>query len=375
MKIHWSKAQAKAYLLTYHNINTNQSMSIQSLFNRFHSIQYDPIHVVGYNHDLVCHARIHDYKLGDLDDHIYHHKNYIDHWDRIASIIDIKDYENLSFIRQEKAKRLYDGVLKTYQIDLDTYSKNILYLFDQGPLNTKEIDLGVHKNASWKKNSPSLYVLEYLMYQSKLAIYQRVRNQRSFDQFRRVYPKLSKRNAFKDLDSFLLYYLKRRIDVVGMTWNLTHNQLGNPFLMSKKIRQYYFDQLVIKELVTEVIVEDLPYTFYIPKDVNLDGITLEENVTFLSPLDNMIWDRKLIQVLFDFNYTWEIYVPKEKRRYGYYVLPMILKDQFIGRIEFDVKDEVVAIKNIWLENNILQDDVMPFIDQAIQKLNQYLLQK
>ncbi len=71
----------------------------------------------------------------------------------IASIIDIKDYENLSFIRQEKAKRLYDGVLKTYQIDLDTYSKNILYLFDQGPLNTKEIDLGVHKNASWKKQS------------------------------------------------------------------------------------------------------------------------------------------------------------------------------------------------------------------------------
>jgi len=375
MKIHWTKAQAKAYLLTYHNINTNQSMSIQSLFNRLHSIQYDPIHVVGYNHDLVCHARIHDYTLGDLDDHIYNHKTYIDHWDRIASIIDIKDYENLSFIRQEKAKRLYDGVLKTYQIDLDTYSKNILYLFDQGPLNTKEIDLGVHKNASWKKNSPSLYVLEYLMYQSKLAIDQRVRNQRSFDQFHRVYSKLSKRNAFEDLDSFLLYYLKRRIDVVGMTWNMTHNQLGNPFLTSKKTRQYYFDQLVIKELVTEVIVEDLPYTFYIPKDVNLDGITLEENVTFLSPLDNMIWDRKLIQVLFDFNYTWEIYVPKEKRRYGYYVLPMILKDQFIGRIEFDVKDEVVAIKNIWLENNILQDDVMPFIDQAIQKLNLYLLQK
>ncbi len=150
------------------------------------------------------------------------------------------------------------------------------------------------------------------MYQSKLAIYQRVRNQRSFDQFRRVYPKLSKRNAFKDLDSFLLYYLKRRIDVVGMTWNLTHNQLGNPFLMSKKIRQYYFDQLVIKELVTEVIVEDLPYTFYIPKDVNLDGITLEENVTFLSPLDNMIWDRKLIQVLFDFNYTWKFMSQKKK---------------------------------------------------------------
>lgn len=50
--MHWTKAQAKAYVLTYHNINTNQSMSIQSLFDRVHSIQYDPIHVVGYNHDL-----------------------------------------------------------------------------------------------------------------------------------------------------------------------------------------------------------------------------------------------------------------------------------------------------------------------------------
>jgi len=375
MKIHWSKAQAKAYLLTYHNINTNQSLTIQSLFDRLHSIQYDPIHVVGYNHDLVCHARIHDYTLGDLDDHIYNHKTYIDHWDRIASIIDIKDYENLSFIRQEKAKHLYDGVLETYQIDLDKYSKNILDVFDQGPLNSKEIDLGVHKNASWKKNSPSLYVLEYLMYQSKLAIDKRVRNQRSFDLFHRVYPNLSDKNNFDDLDSFLLYYLKRRIDVVGMSWNMTHNQLGNPFLTSKKARQYYFDLLVKKNLITEVIVDALPYTFYIPTNVNLDGITLEQKVTFLSPLDNMIWDRKLIQVLFEFDYTWEMYVPKQKRRYGYYVLPMILKDQFIGRIEFDVKDYVVAIQNIWLEKNILPDDVKPFIDQAIQKLNRYLFQK
>jgi uncharacterized protein YcaQ len=89
----------------------------------------------------------------------------------------------------------------------------------------------------------------------------------------------------------------------------------------------------------------------------------------------MIWDRKLIQVLFEFDYTWEMYVPKQKRHYGYYVLPVLLKDQFIGRIEFDVKDDFVSIQNIWLEKNILQDDVMPFIDQAIQKLNQYVFQK
>lgn len=57
----------------------------------------------------------------------------------------------------------------------------------------------------------------------------------------------------------------------------------------------------------------------------------------IAPLDNMIWDRKLMEALFDFSYTWEIYVTHAKRKYGYYVLPVLMGECFVGRIEGTVK--------------------------------------
>ena len=60
----------------------------------------------------------------------------------------------------------------------------------------------------------------------------------------------------------------------------------------------------------------------------LDG----ESVAFLAPLDPLAWDRDLLRKLFGFDYIWEVYVPAAKRRWGYYVLPILFGDRFVGRI-------------------------------------------
>jgi uncharacterized protein YcaQ len=67
----------------------------------------------------------------------------------------------------------------------------------------------------------------------------------------------------------------------------------------------------------------------------------------------MLWDRRLIKALFDFDYKWEIYTPKEQRKYGYYVLPLLYGDRFIGRVEAirDSKAKTLIVKNIWYERD------------------------
>ena len=75
---------------------------------------------------------------------------------------------------------------------------------------------------------------------------------------------------------------------------------------------------------------------------------------FIAPLDCFIWDRKLIKTLFNFEYTWEIYTPPEKRKYGVYVLPLLYGDRFIGRAEAvcERKTGTLILKNIWYEADV-----------------------
>ena len=59
----------------------------------------------------------------------------------------------------------------------------------------------------------------------------------------------------------------------------------------------------------------------------------DATVAFLAPLDPLAWDRELLRRLFGFDYVWEVYVPAAKRRWGYYVLPILFGDRFVGRFE------------------------------------------
>ena len=74
-------------------------------------------------------------------------------------------------------------------------------------------------------------------------------------------------------------------------------------------------------------------------------------VTFIAPLDPLAWDRDLLRQLFDFDYVWEVYVSEAKRRWGYYVLPILYGDRFVGRFEprVDRAGRVVRILNAWWE--------------------------
>ncbi|MBI3750655.1 MAG: winged helix DNA-binding domain-containing protein, partial [Chloroflexi bacterium] len=84
-------------------------------------------------------------------------------------------------------------------------------------------------------------------------------------------------------------------------------------------------------------------------------------VAFLAPLDPLVWDREFLRALFGFDYLWEVYVPAAKRRWGYYVLPLLYGDRLVGRIEprIDRKAGTLRILGLWWE-----DDFDPLADPA-----------
>jgi uncharacterized protein YcaQ len=74
-------------------------------------------------------------------------------------------------------------------------------------------------------------------------------------------------------------------------------------------------------------------------------------VAFLAPLDPLVWDRDFLRTLYGFDYIWEVYVPAAKRRWGYYVLPVLFGDRLVGRIEprIERRTGTLRIAGLWWE--------------------------
>jgi uncharacterized protein YcaQ len=106
-----------------------------------------------------------------------------------------------------------------------------------------------------------------------------------------------------------------------------------------------------------------------------DGSPMADaGVTFLAPLDSFVWDRGLLRSLFGFDYTWEVYTPQAKRRFGYYVLPVLWGDRLVGRIEprIDRAGGLVRVLGLWWESGFEPRTAEGFVPAMRQALAAYL---
>jgi uncharacterized protein len=98
------------------------------------------------------------------------------------------------------------------------------------------------------------------------------------------------------------------------------------------------------------------------------------SVAFLSPYDALVWDRRLLGSLFDFDYVWELYVPPDKRRWGWYVLPIVFRDRLVGRIEPRIERDggAVQVLAVWWEDGFEPRRAEGFVDAMREALRAYL---
>jgi uncharacterized protein YcaQ len=93
-------------------------------------------------------------------------------------------------------------------------------------------------------------------------------------------------------------------------------------------------------------------------------------VAFLPPLDPFVWDRDFLRSLYDFDYVWEVYVPLARRRWGYYVLPILFGDRLVGRIEprVDRPRGVLRVLGLWWEQGFDPITEAGFVDAFVDAL-------
>ncbi len=354
-----SKNNARSFLIKYQGLDC-KNQSILEYFEKVGSIQYDPLNVVGKNADLVLQSRIKNYKSNDLLKLLYETRDLVDGWDKMMSIYKQKDWGYFEKVRQKRGEEIEHYLKRRNSIDALEHLDEIRdYIKLNGPTMSKEINIGSSNAGKWGHKRLSSVALDYLYNIGEIGVYTKKNTQKVYDLVENLLQEniYKAKTLFKNDDDFYEWYIERRIGSVGFIWERNSAAwLGN-YISKSEIRKKAIKSLVEKGRIIKFYIENIKYHFYIKsKDMELlENSSVNKEMRFLAPLDNLLWDREMVKQIFDFEYTWEVYVPENKRKYGYYVLPVLFGNEFIARFEPEIyrNEKELRIKNWWFEEGIV----------------------
>ncbi len=360
--------QIRTFLVQHHHLHKKVSTDeCLSLFSKLGCIQYDPLNITGRNADLVLQSRVADYTPAVLENLLYKEKKLVDGWDKMMSIFPVSDWSHMRYIRTERENG-YKGYLAWRKLNdtVEEAAKEVLEVIEsEGGKKTSSFKSASIDNGSWGHRKITSFALEYLYARGDLCISNKTGTQKSYDAAHRIIPEhlRTESSPFASEEEFLEWFVLRRIRSIGILWNKNSViwESTHPKIKSKVQRDEVLKRLLEKGAISVVSIEGGKETFYITREDKKALDTLSEidkkEVRFLAPLDNMIWERSLIERIFNFTYTWEVYTPVVKRKYGYYVLPILYGNEFAGRFEpaANRKEKKLVIKNIWFENGFQSD--------------------
>lgn len=356
--------QARKFLLLKHGLTGDYRFTgkegIKQFVKQAGCIQYDPIDICGKNAELVLQSRVKGFTKTMLYDLLYEERCLVDYYDKNLAIIDVQDWSYFNRIReyfrdQSRSKEKVD--------DVSEQIREIIR--EKGPVCSKDIDFGQKVDWYWSDNtSLSRVALETMYFRGDLIIHHKKGTIKYYalaeDYIQNDILQADDPNRNKA--DYIQWNLLRRISSVGLLWNRPSDAWLFIRDMKAEDRKQSFDRLLSENRLIEITVEGMKDKLYcLDSDRNLLEIIMvdtkfKSRTEFIAPLDNMLWDRKLIKSLFGFEYKWEIYTPEAERQFGYYVLPILHNEAFIGRIELinNRKQNCLQVKNIWLETGVKQ---------------------
>lgn len=364
--IQLTNRQARQFLLLKHGLlgeyRFTGKQGVLDFVRQVGCIQYDPIDVCGKNAELVLQPRIQGFTKSILDELLYQDRLLVDYPDKIMAIISARDWPYFERYREaarQHAMRYPEMEALTEQVRT--------HIQHHGAISSDGLKL--EGNFSWQSaihwssgNNATRSVLEQMYSTGELIIHHKKGTRKYYDFAEKyIHPDLlNAPEPLKDELEHQKWRILRRIGAVGLLWNRASDAWLNIWGLKAKQRNEVFRQLLDEARIVAVAVESLKDMLYCrAEDLPLIEAVLQDPVPkrrceLIAPLDNLMWDRKLISELFGFDYIWEIYTPPSKRKFGYYVLPLLYGESFIGRAEIiaERKTGRLVVKNIWYENGI-----------------------
>jgi hypothetical protein len=374
---------ARRFLVARHALAPARSLkggpdAVLEVFRRLGSIQFDPLAIAGRNHDLVLHARVADYDPAWCD-LLYERREIFEAYNTGLSFVPASEFPWFRATLGQNAPRiLAENVEVTEQV--------LERIRAEGPLSALDFEGKRGTTTDWfgMPTNAVRAVLEAYAVTGVLGLARRYGNRRYYDLLERLLPAdlLARGIPLREQLRHKLLSRYRAHGLLGIGGGGDiFGGLGPAKPDAERPehpgRNALREELVERGELVSVEVEGVRgRRFVLGEEVELLEAPPEPppSVAFLPPFDPLVWDRGLLGSLFEFEYVWELFFPPAKRRWGWYVLPMLFRDRLVGRIEprVDRAGGQVQVLGLWWEDGFEPRRTEGFVDAMRDALRAYL---
>lgn len=337
----------KAQGLLGQKFSKGKKGALQSL-RQLSYVQIDTISVVQRAHHHILWTRVPDYQNHMIWELIAKDKEVFEHWSHAAAFLPMDDFryslwKKMRIRAMEKHWHEKNPKVRAYVLDKITA---------EGPLQSKDFEHVAGKKPDWFTWKPAKIALEQLFMEGYLMISNRKGFQKVFDLTERVLPD-GIDTSRPSGDEMAEYLIRAALLAHGIASLAEINYLRRGLKAFIKAK---LEELCEKGELIQLKIKGLASDPYFAFSNQIQAKTLRivtKKLHFINPFDNAVIQRKRLQALFGFAYQIEVYVPQAKRKHGYYSLPILWGDQFVGRIDLkaDRKSKTLLVQHLWLEDN------------------------
>lgn len=326
-------------------------------------IQIDTISAIERAHHHTLWNRNPRYKTSHLDK-LLDDKQIFEYWSHAAAYLPMCDFR-YSLPRKQA---LASGDLNHWYERDEHLMKTVLRrIKTEGPLMAKDFEHIGEKIGAWE-SKPAKRALEYLFMQGDLMVPYRANFHKVYDLTERVLP-ADIDTSIPDSEEYARFLITRFLQAngLGQSVEIAYLQGNTEALITTTLQE-----MILGGELLQVSVGTTCY-YVLPTSLELLKKPLARSkLKILSPFDNLIIQRKRMQALFNFDYSLECYLPKAKRQFGYFSLPVLWNGKLVARMDCkaDRKKAVLHIYNLVLEPGLSKFD--EFIGALCKELTSFL---
>jgi uncharacterized protein len=370
-----SPATARRLAISAQHLNQPRqpvdAAAILNLVRQIGCLQLDPISAVARSHTLVLFSRLGPYDLAHLDTLLWEECQLFEYWAHAASIVLTEDYPvHLAMMHHyREGDSGWAQRTVAWMAENEALRQNIVSeITKHGALPSKYFEdksVAGWESSGWTGGRNVSRMLDFLWTSGELMVAGRKGGQKLWDLTERCLPEWTPRDLMPAHER-VSYAAQKSLRAlgVGRTQHIQqHYVRGRYENLSDVVKSLERDGQFERVQIAEMGDEAWPGVWYIHHDTlplleRIEAGGWQQTTRLLSPFDNLICDRARTELLFDFRFRIEIYVPKAKRQYGYYVLPILHGDRLIGRIDplMNRKTATLEINNVYAESDAPMDE-------------------